>query len=91
MDLVEFAVNPVTLSLLILFIVEFIKELGLRGNKLRIASLAVGFTLALAFKMRLVYPQAALWIDIAFFGLAAGLGASGAYHLVDQRLPRANG
>jgi len=30
------------------------------------------FTLALAFKLRTVYPEAALWIGTAFFGLVVG-------------------
>jgi hypothetical protein len=88
MSLDQFVINPFTLALLIACLVQFCKELGLRPAALRWLSVGLGFALAVLFKLREVYPAAAGWIEIVFFGLAAGFGAPGAYSLVDERLPK---
>jgi len=88
MDISTFVVNPVTLALLVMFLVQFIKDLGLKGNVLRFVSLAIGAILALAFKSRELWPVAATYIDVSFFVLAVGLGACGLYSLIDERLPK---
>ena len=87
MDLSKFIVNPVTLALLILGVVEFIKTFGVTGNKLMLISMAVGIVFAVVYKMRELYLPAQTYIDVAFFGLAAGLGASGIYSFVNSRFP----
>jgi hypothetical protein len=87
MDLNNFLVNPLTLVLIILGVVEMIKKLGVSGNKLMLISMGVGFILALLYKLRELYQPSTLYIDIAFFGIAAGLGASGIYSFVSDRFP----
>jgi hypothetical protein len=84
MDLSTFTLNPVTLALLVMFLVQFVKDLGLKGNRLRLVALGVGALLALAFKAGELYPQSQPWIEVGFFALAAGLGACGCYSLIGE-------
>ncbi len=87
MDLSNFLVNPVTLALIILGVVEFIKKFGVQGNKLMLVSMAVGMFFAVVYKARDFYLPAQPYIDIAFFGIACGLGASGIYTFINDRFP----
>jgi len=87
MDLGNFTLNPLTLALLILGIVEFIKKFGVKGNKLMLISMAVGIVFAVIYKLATLFPTAQVWIELAFFGLAAGLCASGIYNFVNARFP----
>lgn len=84
MDLANFIVNPVTFALLVMFLVQFVKDLGLKGNALRWVSLAIGVTLGMIFKARELYPQALAYIDLCFFALAVGLGACGMYSIIGE-------
>ena len=88
MDISTFVVNPVTLALLVMFLVQFVKDLGLKGNALRFVSLGVGASLAFTYKARELWPAYAGYIDVSFFVLAVGLGACGLYSLIDERIPR---
>ncbi len=87
MDLTTFTLNPLTLALLILGIVEFIKKFGLSGNKLLLVSMAVGVLFGIVYKFHEVYPPLEQYIEIVFFGIAAGLCASGIYSFVNNRFP----
>ncbi len=87
MDLSNFLVNPVTLALIILGVVEFIKKFGVQGNKLMLVSMGVGIFFAVVYKVRDFYLPAQPYIDVAFFGIACGLGASGIYTFVNERFP----
>jgi hypothetical protein len=87
MDLGTFTLNPITLALVILGVIEFIKKFGVTGNKLMLISMAVGITFALVYKLGVLYLPAQAYIDVAFFGIAAGLGASGIYSFVNDRFP----
>ena len=87
MDLSTFTLNPLTLALLILGIVEFIKKFGLSGNKLMLVSMGVGILFAVVYKFHEVYPPLEQYIEIVFFGIAAGLCASGIYSFVNNRFP----
>jgi hypothetical protein len=91
MDLTTFVLNPATLLILIFGIVEFIKSLGLEGNKLRLVSMGTGIFLAVVFQVGQLYPDAFPIIQVIFFGLAAGLAASGVYSFVNNRLPSKEG
>ena len=86
MNLDNFVLNPAALLVLIFGLVEYVKRLGLKGNALSLVSLLVGVVLAVAFKLRELYPLASPWIEVAFFGLAAGLAASGVYDFLKNRL-----
>ena len=87
MDLSNFLVNPVTLALIVLGVVEFIKKFGVSGNKLMLIAMSVGIFFALLYKTREFYLPAQPYIDVAFFGIAVGLGASGIYSFVNDRFP----
>jgi len=87
MDLSNFLVNPVTLALIVLGVVEFIKKFGVSGNKLMLIAMGVGVFFGLLYKTRDLYLPAQPYIDVAFFGLAVGLGASGIYTFVNDRFP----
>lgn len=87
MSLHSFTLDPTALLVIVLGLVEFAKQFGARGPKLRLLAMALGIVLAVAFRLSQAFPQAAPWIETGFFGLAAGLAASGIYRFVDQRLP----
>ncbi len=86
MDLGHFVLNPATLLVLIFGLVEYAKGFGLHGNGLRVTSMALGVALAVAYRLGEARPEWAGWIEIAFFGLAAGLAASGMYDFLKSRL-----
>jgi membrane-bound ClpP family serine protease len=87
MDLGNFNLNPLTLALLIMGLVEFVKKFKVAGNKLIIISMIIGIVLAVIYKVSSLVPAAQVYIEIAFFGLAAGLCASGIYNFVNARFP----
>ncbi len=87
MDLGNFNLNPLTLALLIMGLVEFVKRFGLTGNKLILISMGIGIVLAVIYKVSMIIPEAQVYIEVAFFGLAAGLCASGIYSFINQRFP----
>ena len=87
MDLSVFVLNPVTLAVLILGVVEFLKQFGLTGNKLMLVSAGTGILFALFYQFGEYYLPAHEYIQVAFFGIAAGLCASGIYSFVNNRFP----
>jgi uncharacterized membrane protein HdeD (DUF308 family) len=87
MDFEQFVINPAALMALIFGLVEFAKQLGASGHRLRWLSMLTGIILAVVYRLRGLYPQAAPWIDISFFGLAAGLAASGVFDFIQKRIP----
>jgi xanthosine utilization system XapX-like protein len=87
MDLENFIVNPVTLALIVLGVVEFIKNFGVKGNKLMLIAMVVGIVFAVVYKVRELYLPAQPFIDVLFFGVFVGLGASGVYSFVNARFP----
>lgn len=89
MNLEGFTVDAGTLLVLVFGLVEFAKQLGAQGKGLRALSMGIGVLLAAAFRLREIYPALAVWIDLGFFGLAAGLAASGVFGFLNQRLPAA--
>lgn len=84
MDITNFVLNPLTLAILVMALVQFVKDLGVKGNRLRIVSLGLGFLLGFVFKVRDLWPAAATTIDYLFFSLAIGLGACGIFSLVRE-------
>lgn len=88
MDLSAFIVNPATLIFIVMALVQFVKDLGLKGNVLRIVSLLIGGAIAILYQIRTIFPEWTAYIDVGFFVIAVGLGASGAYSLIDERLPK---
>jgi ABC-type uncharacterized transport system permease subunit len=87
MDLGNFIINPLTLALIVLGVVEFIKKFGVTGNKLLIISMVVGIAFGVIYKLYIIYLPSQVYIDVIFFGIAVGLGASGIYTFVNDRFP----
>jgi hypothetical protein len=50
-------------------------------------AMLVGIIFAVVYKLRELYLPSKVFIDIIFFGIAAGLGASGVYSFVNARFP----
>lgn len=67
--------------LLIAGIVELIKKMGLKGNFLILVSVGIGVIFGVVFRIHTMYPETQPWIELAYFGIAFGLGASGLYDL----------
>jgi uncharacterized membrane protein HdeD (DUF308 family) len=88
MDITEFVLNPVTLLAIVFGVVEFVKSLGVEGNKLRWISLATGILLAFLFKVTELVPVYSPYIQTIFFGVAVGLAASGVFSFLDKRIAR---
>ena len=84
----DWALNPITFAVLVLFLVQFIKDLGVKGNVLRLVSLGVGAALAVIFELRVLYPAWAPWIEVLFFSLFVGLGACGMYSFFGEMANR---
>jgi membrane protein implicated in regulation of membrane protease activity len=84
MDLQNFVVTPAVMLILVFGIVEFIKQFGVKGNKLRVIALLIGILIAAVFKLRELLPSAQLYIDLVFFTLASGLSASGLYDFLKK-------
>ena len=88
MNLSEYVLDPLTLGVLVVLIVEFVKEMGVEGNNLRLLAVGLGFALAVVFRLRELYPVIDPWVELFFFGLAGGMAACGGYRLLDDRLPK---
>ena len=87
MDLTSFVLNPATLLVLVFGVVEFVKSLGLEGNKLRWISMGIGIVLAVVFQLTTLFPVVSPYVETLFYGLAVGLGACGIYSFLNNRLP----
>jgi ABC-type uncharacterized transport system permease subunit len=87
MDFGNFIVNPVTLMIIVFGLIEFIKQTGVEGNKLRYISIGLGILLGVVYQLRSVFLAAQVWIDIVFFGIAVGLAASGIFTFLNNRFP----
>lgn len=84
--------NPIVISPflmgIVLGLVELSKRLGIRGNWLIVASMAIGVVLGVLTQVAQLYPEAGRWVTIVIYGLAVGLAASGVYDWVDKRWPK---
>ena len=78
MDFSDAIVNGIPLILLIVGLVQFAKNLGLRGNNLRILSAALGLALGVAYQLSKRFPtDFGGWLAVIVYGLALGVTASG--------------
>jgi hypothetical protein len=86
MDFNQFVLNPVTLLAIVFGVVEFIKSLGVEGNKLRLISMGVGVLLAIVFQMSTLFSNISPYIQILFYGIAVGLAACGVFSFINDRV-----
>lgn len=76
-----FDIGGFSTLLIIAGIVELVKKLGVKGNVLIFVSVGIGTLFGLVFRLAEMYPTILPWVELAYYGLAFGLGASGLYDL----------
>lgn len=78
MDFSDAIVNGIPLVVLIIGLVQFLKELGVSGPWLRVASAAIGLVLGVLYQLSLFMPaDLGGWLGVVVYGLGLGLTASG--------------
>lgn len=78
MDFSDAVVGGIPLVVLIIGLVQFLKELGVSGVALRIASAALGLVLGVLYQLSLAMPaDLGGYLGVAVYGLALGVTASG--------------
>lgn len=83
MDIENILVNGVSLSFVIMGLVELVKQLGVSGKWLTFASFAIGLVLGILYQLTLGIPtDFAGWFGAVAFGLAAGLVACKVYDAI---------
>jgi hypothetical protein len=77
--------NGLSLVVITMAMVEFLKKLNLTGNRLILASFSVGVVLGVAYAAA-YYPMNTFqdWFEAVMLGLFLGLVASGAYDLINR-------
>jgi hypothetical protein len=76
--------GPVTVGLLLLMIagiVETLKQFGVTGRWSLLASIVLGFLLALVFQLGELFPQISIWVQIVVYAVCFGLTAGGLFDL----------
>lgn len=92
MDLENIFVNGVSLSVLIIGLVELVKQFGVSGKWLTISSFAIGLVLGVLYQISLGVPaDFGGWFGAIAFGLAAGLVACKVYDAVRNAANPNNG
>jgi len=78
-------INGIPLLLLVMGLVAMIKQLGISGNKLVIASLVVGLVMGVLYQLSLgVEATFTAWFGAVVYGIALGLTASGLVFQVNR-------
>ena len=81
--------NGVPLVLVVIGLVEWVKQMGVAGRWLQVVSLVIGLALGLAYQYSVQPPvDFAGWFGAAIYGLGLGLVACGIFDAEDQRLSR---
>lgn len=80
MEFGNIVVNGVSLSVVVFGLVELMKDFGVTGKWLTVASFAFGLVLAVGYQLSLGVPMDyAGWFGVIVFGLSAGLIACKGY------------
>jgi hypothetical protein len=83
MDFSEIVVNGIPLALVVMALVELVKELGVEGKALTASSFAIGLILGVLYQMTVAIPvDFAGWFGAVVFGLGLGLVASKGYDAI---------
>jgi len=78
MDFSDAVVGGIPLVVLIIGLVQFLKELGVAGVALRVASAGLGLVLGILYQLSLAMPaDLGGWLGVVVYGLALGVTASG--------------
>lgn len=88
MNPIDPIVGGIPLIILIFGMVEFAKQLGLKGNGSLVFSMALGVAFGVLFQLSLGVPTAlAGWLVVVVYGLGLGLTTSGFYNWANKRFP----
>lgn len=79
-----YEIAGISTVLLIAGIVELIKKLNVQGNILIVISVLIGAVFGAIFRLHEMYPAIQPWIELGYFSLAFGLGASGLYDITKR-------
>ena len=83
MDFSQYLVAGVPLIFVVLGLVEWVKSFGVKGNAVKVVSMAIGLVLGIGYQISVAVPVGfAGWFGASVFGLALGLLASGIYDAV---------
>ena len=86
----DFAIGGVSILVLVLGLVEFAKRLGVTGNTSMILAMVLGVIIGVVYKLMTIYPVMDPWVQVAIFGLAFGLAATGIYDFGKNLSTRSN-
>ena len=90
MDFSNIVVNGIPLLLLIIGLVEFVRQMGLGGKALRAVSALIGLAFDLLYQISLGMPaDFAGWFGAIVFGLGLGITASGLVDVARDLVARA--
>ncbi len=70
--------------LIVAGIVELFKKFNVSGNWLVVISMLVGTIFGVVYQLYILYPAAQAWIEVGYFGIGMGLGASGLYSITKR-------
>lgn len=77
-----FAIGGVVVAVLVLGIVEALKEFGVTGKGSQVAAMVAGFVLvgtAQAIEQNLIPPEAVIYVELVVVSIAGALAAMGFY------------
>ena len=90
MDFSDITVNGIPLLLLIIGLVEFVRQMGLGGKALKAVSALIGLALGLLYQISLGVPaDFAGWFGAIVFSLGLGITASGLIDVARDLIKRA--
>jgi hypothetical protein len=85
MDFTQYLVAGVPLIFVVLGLVEWVKSFGVKGNAVKVVSMAIGLGLGVGYQLSIAVPVGfAGWFGVFVFGLALGLVASGIYDVINK-------
>jgi hypothetical protein len=80
MDFGNAIVSGLPLVLIVIGLVEWVKQLGVQGNAIRVVSMVIGAIFGVAYQYSVAPPvDFSGWFAACIYGLGLGLVASGIY------------
>ncbi len=83
--------NGINLLVIVFGLVEFAKKFGLQGKVLTALSMALGILAGIGYQYAQANEVFGQYFEMAVFGLAVGLAASGIYDFLNGRLLKVEG
>lgn len=83
METMDYIINGVSLSAVVLGLVELLKGIGISGNKLTISAFILGLVLGTLYQVSIEVPAGfSGWFGTVLFGLWIGLTATKGYDAI---------